>query len=252
MLDNKTVFITGAGGGIGSETAKQCAYAGARVVLTDIDSDGVESVAESIRDSGGEAVAHGLDVTESEQFEDLVGVTAEEYGLDVIVNNAGIGHDAAYTENLPADARDRVMSVNINGVWNGCQAALPIMKEQGHGSIINVASLAAIIGLPKQAAYSLTKGAIVSFTRAVAVECGPSGVRANAVCPGFIDAGVGKEYFDSADDPQKARERSKRAYPLRRLGEAEEVAAAIRFLASDDSSYITGNALKIDGGYSVA
>lgn len=252
MLDDKTVFITGAGGGIGSETARQCANAGARVVLTDIDSDSAESAAQSIRDSGGKAVAHDLDVTNSDQFEDLVAVTADEYGLDVVVNNAGIGHDAAYTENVAENTRDRVMSVNIDGVWNGCHAALPIMKEQGHGSIVNVASLAAIVGLPKQAVYSLTKGAIVSFTRAVAVECGPSGVRANAVCPGFIDAGVGKEYFDSADDPQKARERSKRAYPLRRLGDAEEVAAAIRFLASEQASYITGNALRIDGGYSVA
>lgn len=252
MLDDKTVFITGSGGGIGSETARQCAAAGARVIVTDIDSDAAGSTVETIRESGGEAVAHELDVTNSEQFTDLLAATADEYGLDVLVNNAGIGHEAAYTENVEEDVRDGVMSVNINGVWNGCHGALPIMKDQGHGSIVNVASLAAAVGLPKQAVYSLTKGAVVSFTRAVAVECGPSGVRANAVCPGFIDVGIGKEYFDSADNPQKARERNKQLYPLQRLGKADEVAAAIRFMASDDASYITGHALTIDGGYSIS
>ncbi|WP_330631473.1 SDR family NAD(P)-dependent oxidoreductase [Halocatena halophila] len=252
MLENKTVFLTGGGGGIGSETARTCANAGARVIVTDIDGDAAQSVADELTADGYDAVSHELDVTDPEQFSALVSATADEYGLDAIVNNAGIGHDAAVTEAVPLADRDRVMDVNIRGVWNGTRAALPIMKEQGSGSIVNVSSLAAIVGLPKQAVYSLSKGAVVSFTRAVAAEAGRAGVRANAICPGFIDTGVGAEYFDESDDPDRARQIHEQLYPLGRLGEASEVATVIRFLASEESSYMTGNAVRVDGGYSIS
>lgn len=251
-LNDKTVFITGAGGGIGSATAHRCAAAGARIIVTDVDSDAAEEAAAAIRDEGSEAVAHDLDVTDADRFEELVTATAEEYGLDVLVNNAGVGHPSAYIDEIDAGVRDHVVSVNVNGVWNGCHAALPIMKSQGYGAIVNVASLAGKVGLPKQSVYSLSKGAVINFTRAVAAESGSKGVRANAVCPGFVDAGVGSQYFESSDDPEAARERMTAQYPLGRLGEPDEVAAAICFLASDEASYITGHDLVIDGGYSIA
>jgi NAD(P)-dependent dehydrogenase (short-subunit alcohol dehydrogenase family) len=251
-LEGKTVFITGASGGIGSATARRCAEAGARVVVTDVDSDGAEETASTIREEGGDAVVYALDVTDADRFEECVIATADEYGLDVLVNNAGVGHPPAYVQEIDENVRDYVINVNINGVWNGCHAALPIMRSQGHGAIVNVASLAGVIGLPKQAVYSLTKGAVLNFTRAVAAEIGPSGVRANAVCPGFVDAGIGSQFFESRDDPEAARERMEAQYPLKRLGEPEEVADAICFLASDASSYITGHGLVIDGGYSIA
>nr|WP_267195314.1 SDR family oxidoreductase [Halegenticoccus tardaugens] len=139
--------------------------------------------------------------------------------------------------------------MNVGGVWNGCAAALPIMKAQGEGSIVNVASLAGVVGSPYLGAYSLSKGAVVNFTRTVAAEAGPRGVRANAVCPGFVEGGLGEDYFDSFDDPAAARERAREGYPLRRLGTVEEVADAIRFLASDAASFVTGEALLVDGGF---
>lgn len=251
-LEGKTVFVTGAGGGIGGAAAQRCAKAGACVVVTDVDTDGAEETAAAIRDEGGDAVVHSLDVTDADQFEDCVTATADEYGLDVLVNNAGVGHPPAYVQDIDENVRDYVMNVNINGVWNGCHAAIPIMRSQGHGAIVNVASLAGIIGLPKQAVYSLSKGAVLNFTRAVAAEIGPSGVRANAVCPGFIDAGIGSQFFEARDDPEAAREHMKEQYPLKRLGKPEEIADAICFLSSDASSYITGHGLVIDGGYSIA
>lgn len=251
-LDDKTVFITGAGGGIGSETARKCAEMGARVIVTDVDSAAAERTVESLDEAENDTIHHTLDVTDADQFHDLVTATANEYGLDVLVNNAGVGHPSAKIEEIDEDVRDLVVSVNINGVWNGCHAALPIMKSQGYGSIVNVASLAGVIGLPSQAVYSLTKGAVINFTRAVAAESGPSGVRINAVCPGFIDAGIGKQFFETHDDPAAARKRMEAQYPLKRLGEPDEVAAAICFLASDEASYITGHDLIIDGGYSIS
>ena len=123
------------------------------------------------------------------------------------------------------------------------------MKNQGSGAIVNVGSLASVLGLPKQSVYSLTKGAVLNFTRAVAAEAGPHSVRANAVYPGFTDTALGREYFKSQDDPETACERMTAQYPLRRLGEPEEIADCIAFLASDESSSVTGHGLVVGGGY---
>ncbi|WP_254536888.1 SDR family NAD(P)-dependent oxidoreductase [Halomarina litorea] len=251
-FDGKTVFITGAGAGIGEATALRAAEEGAHVVVTDVDREGAEATTTAIREAGGEAVTHELDVTNADRFHDLVQATDEKYGLDVLVNNAGTGHPPAYTEETDAETRDFVMDINVNGVWNGCHAALPIMKEQGSGSIVNVASLAALYGLPKQAVYSLTKGAVLNFTRAVAAEAGPKGVRANAVCPGFVNTDLGRQHWESKEDPEAAKQAMLRRYPLRRLGEPEEIADAICFLASDEASWVTGHGLVIDGGFSTS
>jgi NAD(P)-dependent dehydrogenase (short-subunit alcohol dehydrogenase family) len=251
-LQDETVFVTGAGAGIGEETAKRCAEEGARVIVTDVDEVTAAETADAIRAAGGTAVTHELDVTDGERFHDLVDATADEFGLDGIVNNAGTGQPPAYTEETDESTREFVMNVNVGGVWHGCHAALPHMKEQGSGAIVNVASLAAILGLPKQAVYSLTKGAVLNFTRAVAAEAGPKGVRANAVCPGFTDTDLGRQFFEGRDDPEAARERMEAQYPLKRLGEPEEIADAILFLLSDEAAYVTGHGLVVDGGYSVA
>ena len=250
QLEGKTVFITGAGAGIGRASAERCAAEDARVVVTDVDSDGGAETVERIEDVGGEATFYELDVRDADAFDRLVETTAEEFGLDVLVNNAGIGHPPAVVEETDRDTFERVLDINLRGVWNGCHAALPVLKGQGSGAIVNVGSLASILGLPKQSVYSLTKGAVLNFTRAVAAEAGPHGVRANAVCPGFIDTELGRQYFESQDDPETVRERMTAQYPLGRLGDPDEIAACIAFLASDDSSYVTGHGLVADGGYS--
>jgi len=251
-FENDTVLITGAASGIGCETAKRCASEGAFVVVTDVDETGGEETVETIEsgDGPGSATFEPLDVTDAERFDELAVDVAEEHGLDVLVNNAGLGHPPASVEDVSPATRDYVIDVNVKGVWNGCHAALPVFKEQGSGAIVNVGSLASILGLPKQAAYSMTKGAVLNFTRAVAAEAGPYGVRANTVCPGFTDTPLTDQYFSGYDDPEAAREEMTQQYPLKRLGEPEEIADAIVFLASDEASFVTGHGLVVDGGFS--
>ncbi|MDS0478656.1 SDR family NAD(P)-dependent oxidoreductase [Natrinema sp. 1APR25-10V2] len=249
-LENETVVITGAASGIGQATAERCAEEGARVIVTDVDTEGGQAVAEAIEDDGGEAEFHELDVTDSDQFHAVVDAIAEEYGLDVMVNNAGTGHPGGSLEELDDEVRDFVIDINIKGVWNGCHAALPHMKEQGEGSIVNVGSLASILGLPKQAAYSTTKAAVLNMTRTIAAEAGPYGVRANAVCPGFTETQMLEGYLEEQSDPEAAREAMAEDYPLKRLGKPEEIANAILFLASDESSFVSGHGLVVDGGFS--
>jgi NAD(P)-dependent dehydrogenase (short-subunit alcohol dehydrogenase family) len=251
-FENETVFITGAGSGIGRETAVRVADDGGFVVVTDIDEEGGQETVEKIEAAGGEAVFLELDVTDAEAFEAAVETTIEEYGLDAIVNNAGIGHPPAYTEDVTDSTFEYVLDVNLRGVWNGCQATLPHFKERGEGAIVNVGSLASFLGMPKQSVYSLTKGAVLNFTRAIAAEAGREGVRANAVCPGFIETPLGDQYFESRPDPEKAKEQAAKEYPLDRLGKPEEVADSIAFLISDEASFITGHGLVVDGGFSIS
>jgi len=250
-LADSTVFVTGAGSGIGRATARRCAEEDATVVATDVDREGGAETVERIEAlDTGDAVFHELDVTDAEAFADAVDAAADEHGIDAIVNNAGIGQRNCATEELPLEERDRIFEVNAKGVWNGCRAAIPHFKEQESGAIVNVASLAGIIGQPWSSAYAFTKGGVVKFTRTIAGELGRYGIRANAVCPGFTDTPLVQGGLESRDDPEAAREKLASQYALKRIGEPEEIADAIRFLASDEASFVTGHSLVVDGGYS--
>ena len=230
-FEDDTVFITGAGSGIGRATALRVAERGGFVVATDVDDDGGEATVAAVEEAGGDAVFHHLDVADAEEFEAVVETTVE-----------GVT-DGTF---------EYVLDVNLRGVWHGCRTTLPHLKEQGSGAIVNVGSLASFLGMARQSVYSLTKGAVLNFTRAVAAEAGRDGVRANAVCPGFIETPLGDRYFQSKDDPEAAREAAAEQYPLKRLGEPGEVADAIAFLLSDEASFITGHGLVVDGGFSVS
>ena len=248
-LDGRTMFVTGAASGIGRATALRAAELGATLALGDIDGPGLAETAEEVGEAGATVGTYEFDVTDAAAFQAAIDDTVEEFGLDVVFNNAGVGHPSAPVEETDESLRDYVIDVNVKGVWNGCHASLPHLKAQGSGAIVNMSSLAGFVGLPGQAAYSLSKGAILNFTRAVAQEAGPSGVRANAVCPGFVDTPLTDAYFAGRSDPEAARERMIAQYPLRRLGEPEEVADAVCFLASDAASYVTGHGLVVDGGF---
>ncbi|WP_440770006.1 SDR family NAD(P)-dependent oxidoreductase [Natronorubrum sp. DTA28] len=248
-LEGKTAFITGAGSGLGREAAQLFAEEGATVVGADIDLEGAEETIDRVEEAGQEGTALELDVTDADAVHAAVDETGSEYGLDIMVNNAGVSHQRANVEEIDEDERDRIIDVNVKGVWNGCHAAIPYFKEQGSGAIVNTASLAGVIGAPQLGAYSLTKGAVVNFTRTVAAEVGPHGVRANAVCPGVTDTAMPRENRTEAEWEATKAEMSK-YYPLKRLGRPEDVANAMLFLASDEADWITGQALVVDGGFS--
>jgi NAD(P)-dependent dehydrogenase (short-subunit alcohol dehydrogenase family) len=247
-LEGETAFVTGGGSGLGRAAAERFAAEGATVVAADVDYEGAVETVERI---DGEAVAHELDVRAASAFRDAIDATVEEHGLDVIVNNAGVSHDPTAMEDLAGDELDRLIDVNVRGVWNGCAAALPHMKEQGSGAVVNTASLAGVIGSPKLAGYSLTKGAVVNLTRAVAAEVGPAGVRVNAVCPGVTETPMPRR-GRSDEEWDELASRMAEHYPLRRLGRPEDVANAMLYLASDEADWVTGQALVVDGGFSCA
>jgi NAD(P)-dependent dehydrogenase (short-subunit alcohol dehydrogenase family) len=249
-LEDETVVITGAASGIGRATAERCAEEGACVVVTDVDAEAGRATADAIEDDGGEAAFRELDVTDGDQCHAVVDEIVDTYGLDVMINNAGTAHPTGSLEDLDEETLDVVLDINVKGVWNGCHAVLGHMKDQGSGTIVNVGSLASVIGLPKQAAYSTSKAAVLNMTRTVAAEAGPYGVRANAVCPGFTETQMLQQYLDEQADPEAAREAMADRYPLKRLAEPGEIADAILFLASDESSFVTGHSLVVDGGYS--
>jgi NAD(P)-dependent dehydrogenase (short-subunit alcohol dehydrogenase family) len=246
-LDGKTAFVTGGGSGLGRAAVERFAAEGATVVAADVDHEGA---AETVGGIEG-AMAHELDVRDFEAFRDAIDATVEDYGLDVVLNNAGVSHEPTAMEDLAHDELDRLIGVNVRGVWNGCAAALPHLKEQGSGAIVNTASLAGVIGSPRLSGYSLTKGAVVNLTRAVAAEAGPEGVRVNAVCPGVTETPMPKR-DRTEEEWEELSSRMAEQYPLRRLGRPEDVANAMLYLASDEADWVTGQALVVDGGFSCA
>jgi NAD(P)-dependent dehydrogenase (short-subunit alcohol dehydrogenase family) len=250
-LENKVALITGAGSGMGREAAELFAAEGARVVIIDVAEEAGERAAAEIRSNGGEAAFVRADVSRSEDVAAMVGAAMETYGgLHVLYNNAGIFlPDDGGTVETSEEVWDRVMAVNLKGVWLGCKHGIPAMLESGGGSIINVASFVALMGAATaQIAYTATKGGVLSMTREIAVEYARRGIRANALCPGPIETPLLAELMS---DPER-RARRLVHIPIGRLGQAQEVARAALWLASDESSLMTGAALVVDGGVTAA
>jgi NAD(P)-dependent dehydrogenase (short-subunit alcohol dehydrogenase family) len=248
-LAGKVALITGAASGMGRAAAELFASEGARVVVSDV-VDGSEVVA-AIRDHGGEAVFVAADVSRTEECEAMVRTAVEAYGgLHVLYNNAGIfPTDDGGVLDTPEPTWQRVMDINLKGVWLGCRAGLPAMIASGGGSIVNVASFVALMGAATaQIAYTTSKGGVLSMTRELAVEYARQGIRANALCPGPIETPLLSELLS---DPAR-RARRMVHIPMGRLGRAEELAKAALFLASDDSSFMTGATLVVDGGITAA
>ena len=247
-LDEKVALITGAAGGMGLEAAKLFASEGARVVLTDVAEDAGRTAA---REIGESAAFVRADVSKSSDAEAMVRFAVETFGgLHVLYNNAGVmlPDDGGVVE-TDEEIWDRTMSINLKGVWLGCKFGIPAMLESGGGSIVNVASFVALLGAATpQIAYTATKGGVLSMTREIAVEYARRGIRANALCPGPIETPLLKELF--ADEA--ARQRRVVHIPIGRLGQAEEVVRAALWLASDESSLMTGAALVVDGGITAA
>jgi NAD(P)-dependent dehydrogenase (short-subunit alcohol dehydrogenase family) len=250
-LDGKVALITGAGGGLGRVGAELFAAEGARVVVAEAVEAAGRATVDAILAAGGEAAFVAVDVAQSEQVRAMVEFAVDIYGaLHVLYNNAGIlPADDGGTEITPEDVWDRVMAVNLKGVWLCCRYGIPAVVKSGGGSVINVASLVAIMGSAvAQIAYTASKGGVLSMTREIAVEYARQGIRANALCPGPIETPLLEELLS---DPAR-RARRMVHIPMGRLGRAEELAKAALFLASDDASFMTGAALVVDGGITAA
>jgi len=243
-LEGKVALISGGARGQGAVEAKLFACEGASVVIGDILDDQGRQVEAEIAESGGNATYVHLDVTSESQWNDAVNTAIERYGkLDILVNNAGILIRAGVEDTTEEDW-DRIMDINAKGVFLGTKAAIPAMREAGGGSIINISSVAGLQGSPASAAYSSTKGAVRILTKSTAVQYAKEGIRCNSVHPGLIYTDMTK---DTLDTPEGERDWLARV-PMGRIGVSEDVAKGVLFLASDESSYMTGSELVIDGG----
>jgi len=250
-LDGKVAVITGAGSGIGRVTASLFAAEGAQVVVADVAGDRAHSAVEDIVAAGGSATAVEVDVSDQNQVGSMVSTAVAAYGgLHVLFNNAGVfPDDDGGVLDTPPETWQRVMEVNLKGVWLGCRAAVPAMLASGGGSIVNMASFVALMGAATaQIAYTASKGGVLAMTREVAVEYARKGIRANSICPGPIETPLLSELLS---DPVH-RQRRLVHVPMGRLGRPDEIANAALFLASDESSFVTGSALVVDGGITAA
>ncbi len=243
----KVAIVTGAASGIGLATARLLASRGARVVLADIDAEAGQA-ALSGTPGEGNAVFQQADMSSAADVERLMRATVEELGrLDVIVNNAGVQRSGAVTE-LAEETWDLLLGVNPKTCFLAAKYGVPHLRRAGGGSIVNVSSIAGLRGGPGQTAYSASKGAIVAFSRALSVELAPDGIRVNCVCPGWVDTPFNAPAIAFMGGRQAQQALIDRSVPLQRQGTPEEIAATVAFLASDEASYMTGQAVVVDGG----
>jgi NAD(P)-dependent dehydrogenase (short-subunit alcohol dehydrogenase family) len=247
-LEQRVAVITGAGSGIGQAMARLFAREGAHILAADVNESAAQETARMITEAGGTCRTFAVDVSRPEQVRAMIDAAMAAFGrIDILCNNAGIGSTTDVVECEPEEW-DRVMTVNVKSVYLGCKYAIPHMLEQGGGVIVNTASVAGMVGLPKRASYSASKGAVIALTRQVAVEYVEQGIRVNCLCPGTVDSPWVGRLLQQAGDPVAARQALVARQPLGRLGTPDEIAAAALYLVSDDAAFITGTGLVIDGG----
>ncbi|MDZ4370085.1 MAG: glucose 1-dehydrogenase [Phenylobacterium sp.] len=252
-LDGKVALVTGAASGLGAESARRMAREGATVVLTDLDEAGGRKVADEILAAGGRAAFHLHDVTDEARWAEIVAWTVDEVGrIDVLVNSAGVGSGGEAILEATLEGWRRITSINLDGTFLGIRHVAPVMAAAGRGSIINLSSILGKVGLPGAAAYCASKGAVLMLTKAVALELAPAGVRVNSVHPGFIETPMVRNAFRESENENEMRDMIVSRHAMGRLGAPREIADAIVFLASDESSFMTGSEVVVDGGYTAA
>lgn len=245
-LKDKTAIVTGAGSGIGRACALALVREGARVALVGRRRKRLEQVAQAI---GKSALVIEADVSKKNEIDRVVTQTEAHFGgLNVLVNNAGVLHIGT-AEQITEEQWDETFNLNVRGLWLLSRAVLPHMRKAGGGSIINIASVLGINGARNRAAYAASKGAVVLLTKCMAIDHGSDNIRVNAICPSFVETELTAKVISHAPDPEKVRSERTGAHPIGRLGKPEDVAGMAVYLASDESSWVTGAVFPVDGGY---
>ncbi len=243
----QVALVTGAAGGMGLDTARAFAAAGAAVVLADVEGDAARSAAGELTDAGYDALGLTCDVADEDQVAALVDRTVDTFGrLDMAFNNAGIMLPLTDAADEPAEAFDRVNGINLRGVWACMKHELRVMREQGSGAIVNCSSLGGLVGNPGRAAYHATKHGVLGLTKSAALEYAPLGVRINAVCPGTIETPMVADMIASGE---LSVDDAVAGQPIGRLGRGDEIASAVLWLCSPGASLVVGVSLPVDGGY---
>lgn len=247
-MEGKRGVVTGAASGLGRETALLFAQEGARVVVADLNGDGAAAVADEITAAGGEAVAEACDVTSEEQVIGALDRSVAEWGgLDYLVNNAGVQVEKPLVETTNEEF-DWLFGVNVRAVFWGCKHAVPRLRGAGGGTIVNTASALSLVSDPFLPVYTASKHATLGLTRSVGVAYAADGIRCNCVCPGDMQTPMIERYWEATGDPERAKQEMASMYPAGKIGQPAEVARAILFLASDESSYVNGSFMQVDGG----
>lgn len=246
---DKVALVTGAGSGMGLAAVKAFAQSGASVALADINSASVEKEAKALVAEGYKAIAITCDVSDEDQVKAMVDKTVAAFGrLDAAYNNAGINSPMTDTADLSAEEFDKIISIDLRGVWLCMKYELQVMRTQGSGAIVNCSSLGGLVGNPGRAAYHAAKHGVLGLTKSAAIEYAPRGIQINAVCPGTIETPMVQAMIDSGD---LSKEASAQLAPIGRLGREDEIADAVLWLCSPASSYVIGQSIAVDGGYTI-
>lgn len=244
-LADRRALVTGAGGGIGAAIAARLTAEGARVFVVDVDGDAAAGTAERL---GADAASFAADVSSDREVAAAVAAATDAFGgLDIVVNNAGVGVPGTVVD-TDLDAYERVMAINVRGTFLGMRHGVPALKASGGGAIVNLSSIAALVGLPGRAAYTAAKGAIDALTRAAAIDHLADGIRINAVAPGTVETPWIDRIVGQTDDPAAEKQRMRERQPHGRFVQPEEIAAMVAFLASDEAASIVGATMVVDGG----
>mgnify|MGYP000916993222 FL=1 len=246
---NKKVFISGGATGIGEVAALLFAQQGAIVTIFDRDIENGEKCLQKVLDGGGRGIFISGNLIYPEEIEKAIDQSLKTYGgIDILINNAGVESPYSVHE-MPIEEWDRVMAVNLRGMYLMAKAVIPIMKKSGGGAIVNTASISGLLGWPISAAYCVSKGGVIQLTKQMAVDYAQDNIRVNCIAPGTTLTPLIERIFQQESEPEKAKQQISQMHPLGRFAQPEEIAQAILFLASEDASFITGAVLPVDGGY---